>query len=68
MGLVAWPVAALTRLPFVQVWLAYAPGGFDAMPVLAFSLGLDPAFVASHQLIRFMAISAALPFLFRPPP
>ena len=68
MGLVAWPVAAATRLPFVQVWLAYAPGGFDAMPVLAFSLGLDPAFVAGHQLIRFLAISAVLPFLFRPPP
>ncbi|MBC6439775.1 MAG: AbrB family transcriptional regulator [Rhodospirillales bacterium] len=67
MGLMAWPVSVFTGVPFVQLWLAYAPGGFDAMPVLAFSLGLDPAFVAGHQLIRFVAISAALPFLFRWP-
>ncbi|MGY8995857.1 MAG: AbrB family transcriptional regulator, partial [Alphaproteobacteria bacterium] len=55
-GFLAWPVAWLTGMPFVQIWLAYAPGGFDAMPVLAFSLGLDPTFVAGHQLIRFLAI------------
>ena len=67
MGLLAWQVAAISGLPFVQVWLAYAPGGFDAMPALAFSLGLDPAFVAGHQLVRFLAISAAIPFLFRAP-
>jgi len=35
--------------------------------VLAFSLGLDPTFVAGHQLIRFLAISLVLPFLFRTP-
>ena len=68
MGLLAWPVAEITQIPFIQVWLAYAPGGFDAMPVLAFSLGLDPAYVAGHQLIRLMAISFAIPFLFRPLP
>ncbi|MBT6203243.1 MAG: AbrB family transcriptional regulator [Alphaproteobacteria bacterium] len=67
MGLLAWPVAWWTQMPFIQVWLAYAPGGFDAMPVLAFSLGLDPAFVAGHQLIRFLAISVTIPFLFRRP-
>ena len=66
MGILSWQVAAIAGLPFIQVWLAYAPGGFDAMPALAFSLGLDPAFVAGHQLVRFLAISAAIPFLFRP--
>ena len=66
-GFLAWPVSWLTDLPFVQIWLAFAPGGFDAMPVLAFSLGLDPAFVAGHQLVRFVAISLALPFLFSRP-
>ncbi len=33
-GLLAWLVAIITALPFVQVWPAFAPGGFDAMPVL----------------------------------
>ena len=61
MAALAWQVAAMTDLAFLQVWLAYAPGGFDAMPALALSLGLDPAFVAGHQLIRFLAISAAHP-------
>lgn len=56
-------VAWLTGLPFLQLCLAFAPGGFDVMPVLAFSFGLDPAFVAGHQLIRFLALSLALPFL-----
>jgi len=56
-------VAWLTGLPFLQLCLAFAPGGFDVMPVLAFAFGLDPAFVAGHQLIRFLALSLALPFL-----
>ncbi len=64
-GLFAYPVAQLLSLPVIQIWLAFAPGGFEAMTVLAFSLGVDPAFVAGHQLFRFMVLSFALPFLFR---
>lgn len=63
--LAAWPVAAGLGLPFLQVWLAFAPGGFDTMTALAFALDVDPAFVAGHQLLRFLGLSLTLPFLFR---
>ncbi len=62
---IAWPVARITSLPFIQLLLAYAPGGFEIMTVLAISLGMDPAFVAGHQLLRFMAVCLILPFLHR---
>lgn len=60
----AVPVADYLGLPVMQVWLGFAPGGLDSMTVLAFSLGYDPAFVAGHQLVRFLSLSLALPFLF----
>jgi hypothetical protein len=62
-SLFAWPTAAFLDLPFMQVWLAFAPGGLEAMTVLAFTLDTDPAFVAGHQIIRFLAISLIVPFL-----
>ena len=64
-GMLAWPVAAVTPFPFIQVLLAYAPGGIEVMTVLSLSLGLDPAFVAGHQLLRYLAVCVLLPFLFR---
>ncbi len=62
-GTLAWAVARITSFPFLQVLLAYAPGGVEMMTVLALSLGLDPAFVAGHQLMRFLAVCLILPFL-----
>lgn len=62
---VAWPAAEMLELPFLQIWLALAPGGFDTMAALALSLGIDPAFVAGHQLVRLLGLYAAIPFLFR---
>lgn len=62
-GALAWAVAGITSFPFLQVLLAYAPGGVEMMTVLSLSLGLDPAFVAGHQLMRFLAVCLILPFL-----
>ena len=62
-GTLAWAVAGITSFPFLQVLLAYAPGGVEMMTVLSLSLGLDPAFVAGHQLMRFLAVCLILPFL-----
>lgn len=59
----AWPVANVLGLPFLQLWLAFAPGGIDALTVVAFSLGADAAFVASHQMLRFIGLSLLLPFV-----
>ena len=62
-GTLAWVVACITPFPFLQVLLAYAPGGVEMMTVLSLSLGLDSAFVAGHQLLRFLAVCVMLPFL-----
>lgn len=63
--LFAVPVALYLDLPVIQVWLGFAPGGFETMIILAFVLGYDPAYVAGHQLVRFVLISFTIPFLLR---
>ena len=62
---VAWPVAAWLGIPFIQMWLAIAPGGLDTMIALALALGVDPAFVAGHQFVRLIGLFVLVPFLFR---
>ncbi|MER0240230.1 AbrB family transcriptional regulator [Fulvimarina sp. MAC8] len=59
-------VAVLT-LPLEpgKVALAYAPGALEALTVLAFQFDVDPAYVASHHVIRFLFIALTVPFLAR---
>jgi membrane AbrB-like protein len=61
----AFIVATGLHLPLGQVVVAFAPGGIEAMTILAFVLGLDPAFVATHQLARFLGLSLMLPVIAR---
>jgi membrane AbrB-like protein len=58
-------VAAIVNVPIGQILLAFAPGGLDAMTALALALHMDSAFVAAHQLARFIAIAATAPFVAR---
>jgi membrane AbrB-like protein len=48
-----------------KVIVAFAPGGVEAMSALAFVIGLDPAFVAAHHIVRFLLIGLLLPFAAR---
>ena len=57
--------AALIKVSFVQALVAFAPGGIEAMTMMAFALGLDPLFVGAHHLARFFLISLTLPLLSR---
>jgi membrane AbrB-like protein len=57
--IVAWGL----HLPAGQVVVAFAPGGIEAMTILAAVLGLDPAFVATHQLVRFFGLALFLPLI-----
>lgn len=57
--IVAWSL----HLPAGQVVVAFAPGGIEAMTILAVVLGLDPAFVATHQLVRFFGLALFLPLI-----
>jgi membrane AbrB-like protein len=61
----AWPVAARLDLPFGQVWIAYAPGGVEAMAAIGLALGYDPVFVALHHVARLFLLAVALPLLIR---
>jgi uncharacterized membrane protein AbrB (regulator of aidB expression) len=58
-------IAASTWLgmPFGATLIAYAPGGLEAMIVLALGLGIDPLFVSAHHFSRYFLINLSLPFL-----
>lgn len=64
-ALSALGVARSLGLPFGQVWVAFAPGGVEAMAAMALSLGYDPAFVATHHLVRILFLILVLPIIVR---
>jgi membrane AbrB-like protein len=61
----AWPAAALAGVSYPTAFIAFAPGGLEAMALLALLLGLDPLYVGAHHLVRFMAVGFLLPVLVR---
>lgn len=61
----AVPVAWLLDLTVAQLWLAYSPGGVDVMTIMAMALGLDPAFVGSHHVVRFIGLGFVVPLWVR---
>ncbi len=56
-------MAEMLHQPFGATFLAYSPGGFEAMTVLAMALGLDPFYVAAHHLARFFLLNLGVPIL-----
>jgi membrane AbrB-like protein len=48
-------------LPFALTLLAFAPGGLEAMTIMAFALNLDPAYVAAHQVARYIGLVLLMP-------
>ncbi len=59
--------AVLLGMPFGKIWLAYAPGGVEAMAAMALSLRLDPAFVGAHHILRILGLNMVGPlWLARP--
>ncbi|NVO22690.1 AbrB family transcriptional regulator [Donghicola mangrovi] len=57
--------AALTGLPFGQVWVAYAPGGVEAMAAIGLALDFDGAYVAVHHLCRITFLLVLIPWMAR---
>ncbi|OZG74590.1 hypothetical protein BTA51_06220 [Hahella sp. CCB-MM4] len=57
--------STLFPIPFLSALLAYAPGGIEAMVLLATNLQLDPVLVASHHLMRVIFMSFLVPVLLR---
>ena len=52
-------------VPFADALAAFAPGGLEAMTMMAFALGLDPLCVGAHHRTRFLFISLTLPWAAR---
>jgi len=55
--------STLFGAPFGAALIGYAPGGFEAMVVLALALGADPIFVTAHHLMRYFLINMTLPLI-----
>jgi membrane AbrB-like protein len=61
-GICAGTASALLDLPMGQIWLAYTPGGIEAMSIVAFTLGFDVAFVGTHHVVRFASLGLIVPW------
>ena len=57
--------AWLLGLSFGQLWLAYAPGGVEAMAAMALVLNLEPAFVGAHHILRILGLNLVGPLWLR---
>jgi membrane AbrB-like protein len=55
--------ASLAEVSYADALVAFAPGGLEAMMILALLLGLDPLYVGVHHLARFLGIGLVIPFL-----
>ncbi|MBZ9560098.1 MULTISPECIES: AbrB family transcriptional regulator [unclassified Modicisalibacter] len=61
----AWGIHAATGISAAAALLAYMPGGAPELSLAALSLGIDPAFVTSHHLLRLSVLVLLLPWLLR---
>ena len=64
-GVRAALVTAIVGQPIGDTVVAFAPGAIEAMTVLAFTLGLDPVYVALHHLARFILVAILVPLAMR---
>ncbi|MEE2981512.1 MAG: AbrB family transcriptional regulator [Pseudomonadota bacterium] len=56
---------AAIGLPTEALVLAFAPGGLAEMTLIALSLGIDPAFVSTHHVVRIILVVVLAPLAFR---
>lgn len=61
----ALALAPLSGIPFPAIVLAFAPGGLAEMSLIALSLGVETAFVATHHVARIAMIVIAAPLVYR---
>jgi membrane AbrB-like protein len=63
--LAALAVTLLFGVNIIQTLLAFAPGALEALTVLAYQMNIDPAYVAAHHVVRFVALVIAVPIIAR---
>ena len=57
-------LAPATGIDWRSIVLAYAPGGLAEMSLIALSIGIETAFVATHHVIRIGLIVVGAPLVF----
>ncbi len=58
-------VTLIFGVNIIQTLLAFAPGALEGLTVLAYQMNIDPAYVAAHHVVRFVALVIAMPILAR---
>lgn len=58
-------VTLIFGVDIIQTLLAFAPGALEGLTVLAYQMNIDPAYVAAHHVVRFVAMVIAVPLLAR---
>ncbi|MGE4013135.1 MAG: AbrB family transcriptional regulator, partial [Alphaproteobacteria bacterium] len=61
----AWGLQPYAGTSFEALILAYAPGGFAEMSLIALALGIDAAFVSAHHILRIVMLVIVAPPTFR---
>lgn len=61
--LAAWTIHEMTGISLAAALLAYMPGGAPELSLVALSLGIDPAFVTTHHLLRITVLILLMPVL-----
>ena len=61
----AFALNAMLGLPVAALVLAFAPGGLAEMTLIALALGVDPAFVSTHHVVRIFLGVVLAPRAFR---
>lgn len=59
----AWVGHAISGYSVAATLLAYMPGGAPELSLVALSLGIEPAFVTSHHLLRISVLIVIMPLL-----
>lgn len=63
--LAAGGMHAISGFSQAAALLAYMPGGAPELSLVALSLGIDPAFVTSHHLLRITVLILLLPMMLK---
>lgn len=60
-----WLLHLATGVPLASCILAFAPGGLAEMTLIALAMQIDPAFIATHHIIRIVMLVLFAPIVYR---
>ena len=56
-------MSSVMDVSFLEMWLAFVPGGLYEVTLLALIFGFDIAFVAFHHTVRIMMVFLTMPLI-----